>query len=511
MRFFITVLVCLLPFLGSSQNVALNTEYSFNGYTLFCPLNSTTTYLIDNCGNIINTWSSSYNPGLSVYLLPDGSLLHTCKIDIEQKGGRIERFNWEGDLIWEFDFCEAGNYCQHHDIEFLPNGNILILSSEFFSSLESQDAGFDNPTSIISEMIIEIDPLQFNSVVWEWHAWDHLTADNPELNPELIWTGLGNQSVNAWPTDWLHANSVSYNYELDQIALSLRSCNEFWVIDHSTTPQEAYGSVGGNSGKGGDLLYRWGNPVSYGMGGVEDQRLFGQHDVHWISSGNEDEGDLIIFNNGASRGWSSIDVLTPPIDSDGNYIINPNEVTGPTSLNWTYAEENLTDFFSSHVSGATRQPNGNTLICEGNGGRLFEVDLNGNKVWEFHYENGNIFRAYRYGEDFEGFEGRDMTPGENISSYPNACNLYSGTDDLEGEGDMFYSYPNPVSDFLTVDLGGVQGVNASVKMYDVSSKLVFEKLASSSIVIDVSDYAEGLYTIEVSTEERVLRSKVVVE
>ena len=190
MRFFITVLVCLLPFLGSSQNVALNTEYSFNGYTLFCPLNSTTTYLIDNCGNIINTWSSSYNPGLSVYLLPDGSLLHTCKIDIEQKGGRIERFNWEGDLIWEFDFCEAGNYCQHHDIEFLPNGNILILSSEFFSSLESQDAGFDNPTSIISEMIIEIDPLQFNSVVWEWHAWDHLTADNPELNPELIWTNL---------------------------------------------------------------------------------------------------------------------------------------------------------------------------------------------------------------------------------------------------------------------------------------------------------------------------------
>jgi hypothetical protein len=72
-------------------------------------------------------------------------------------------------------------------------------------------------------------------------------------------------------------------------------------------------------------------------------------------------------------------------------------------------------------------------------------------------------------------------------------------------------YPNPTSNNLTVDLGNLTGVNTSIKLYDSSSKLVFEKQSSSTLMIDVSVFAKGLYTLELSTSDKVLRSQVVVE
>jgi len=50
-------------------------------------------------------------------------------------------------------------------------------------------------------------------------------------------------------------------------------------------------------------------------------------------------------------------------------------------------------------------PNGNTLICEGDFGRLFEVTMGGDIVWEYVNPyfggppaNNRVFRAYRYSE-----------------------------------------------------------------------------------------------------------------
>ena len=72
-------------------------------------------------------------------------------------------------------------------------------------------------------------------------------------------------------------------------------------------------------------------------------------------------------------------------------------------------------------------------------------------------------------------------------------------------------YPNPASNSLTVDLGDLTGVNTTIKLYDSSSKLVFEKQSSSTLLIDVSIYAKGLYTLELSNSDKVLRSQVVIE
>ncbi|MDP7430423.1 MAG: hypothetical protein QGG97_02610, partial [Flavobacteriales bacterium] len=100
MKRILFILLCYPLFIiGQNQTVGLF-QYdigSFDGYTLFSP--SETTYLIDNCGRLVHSWQSSYNPGNSAYLLEDGYLLRTCRISNSifsggGSGGRIEKTDW---------------------------------------------------------------------------------------------------------------------------------------------------------------------------------------------------------------------------------------------------------------------------------------------------------------------------------------------------------------------------------------------------------------------------------
>ncbi len=176
--------------------------------------------------------------------------------------------------------------------------------------------------------------------------------------------------------DWLHCNSIDYNAQTDEIVISSRVLSEFYIIDHSTTTSEASTHSGGNSGKGGDILYRWGNPIGYDNGTLNDQKLFGQHNVYWIEDSLQDGGKIMIFNNGQGRGFSSVDIVNPLKDVNGNYFLNINNTFGPDSAEWTYTDPNPTNFYSSYISGAQRLIGGNTLICDGAHGTFFEIDNN---------------------------------------------------------------------------------------------------------------------------------------
>jgi len=273
------VFVAVQNWAQQTVGLFIQTEDSFPGYTLFAPTANPTTYLIDNCGKLVHSWESDYIPGLSAYLLEDGSLLR-CGRAINDvfngggKGGIVERFDWDGNLTWSFEYSST-DYLHHHDVEYMPNGNILLIAWEYISGEEAIQAGKDPAllgTAIYSEHVIEIEPLGVDSahIVWEWHLWDHLVqdydagkdnfgvvAEHPELM-NLNYPNLINQ-------DWIHLNAIDYNEELDQIALSSRHLNEIWILDHSTTTEEAASHEGGNSGKGGDILYRWGNPEAKAM------------------------------------------------------------------------------------------------------------------------------------------------------------------------------------------------------------------------------------------------------
>jgi hypothetical protein len=145
---------------------------------------------------------------------------------------------------------------------------------------------------------------------------------------------------------------------------------------HSTTTAEAASHKSGKYGKGGDLLYRWGNPRAYRAGTVKDQKLFGQHDSHWIDKGLPGEGHVLIFNNGMRRtggAHSTVDEIVLPVDAKGHYQYTPGKAFGPDKPTWSYAAPKRTDFYAPFISGAQRLPNGNTLICSGTNGTIFEV------------------------------------------------------------------------------------------------------------------------------------------
>lgn len=186
--------------------------------------------------------------------------------------------------------------------------------------------------------------------------------------------------------DFLHTNSIAYNPVLDQIALSVSRFNELWVIDHGTTTAEAAGHSGGRAGRGGDLLYRWGNPRLCGRGSARDQQFHGQHDVRWIPSGLPGAGNLMAFDNGSDRpgpDYSAIVEISPPLARDGTYLLPPGAPFGPARPTWTYTASDPRAFFADFLSGAHRLRNGNTFICSGPSGHFFEVTPRGDTVWEY--------------------------------------------------------------------------------------------------------------------------------
>jgi len=399
--------------LAQTTGLFFNEPEASDGYTLFSPNTTTSTYLIDREANVVNQWTSNYQAGLLARLLPDGSLIRASSptgqtgngfINAAGAGGLLERFDWEGNKTWEFPYS-GPTHLQHHDFEIMPNGNILLIAWGIKSESEATQAGRDpnlpGPGYLYPDTIVEVQPDYVNGggdIVWEWHVWDHLVqqydptkenwhgangvAEHPELiNINYVSTfddGAGE------PEDWTHANGIDYNAELDQILLSVREFSEFWIIDHSTTTAEAAGHTGGNSGKGGDLLYRWGNPETYHRGDDSDRVLFYQHDAKWVEEGIPGFGNITVFNNGFGRpgqDFSTVEELTPPIDTAGNYTILPGEAFGPTETVWTYTAP--VQNFSAIISGTQRLENGNTLITFGVKGNMTEVTPEGEEVWKY--------------------------------------------------------------------------------------------------------------------------------
>ena len=428
---------------------------AFEGYTLFAPLESTTTWLIDLHGRVVHSWDGQYTPGNAVYLLGDGHLLRSGELkppgkpvfNAGGKGGVVRELDWDGEEQWRFEYSTP-DVRLHHDVERLPNGNVLMIAWEKRTAEEAIAAGRD-PSRIKDgvlwpDHIIEVAPTgpQAATIVWEWHAWDHLVQD---LDPSKenygdVGASPGRVDLNfgtGGGPDIHHINGIAYHPERDEIVLSVHELSELWIIDHSTTTEEAAGSTGGQHGRGGDLLYRWGNPRAYRAGGAADQVFYGQHDTQWIADTHPGAGNLLVFNNGFHRPgpvWSSVDELTPAVGADGRYALAPSAAYEPAELTWTYAAEPASDLYSSHISGAVRLANGNTLICSGADGKLLEVTDAGERVWEYinpvgkggilpddqpvPTQNGNatnsVFKVRRYAPDYPGLAGRDLSPGEPL-------------------------------------------------------------------------------------------------
>jgi hypothetical protein len=402
---------------GGTGVLQYDQAQAFQGYTLYSPLRGTTTYLIDMEGNIVHQWNTQYAPGLYAYLLDNGNLLRGgqlvgAPVDFGGTGGIVQELDWDGNVVWEHRLLN-NNEVQHHDFRRMPNGNTLLLAWERKSRFQAYIKG-RKPATIPADgmwpdFIREVAP--DGTTVWEWHAWDHVGTGINQLDINFILPAAAGEDLAG--ADWTHGNSIDYLPETNQIILSSRNFSEFFVIDRLT----------------GNIVYRWGNPCTYGGGSCPsfvdngDQIIFGQHDVTRLPSGN-----VLLFDNGWRRP-----------EGERSAAVEMNPATG--DIVWQYIAYASNSFNSQIISGAQRLSNGNTLICSGVSGHIFEVTAGDattppKVVWDFinpvsaigascfledkpigpgapapnAVEPNAVFRAYRYAADHPALIGRDLSP-----------------------------------------------------------------------------------------------------
>ncbi len=495
------------------------TEYqpaAKEAYTFFSPFSGTKAYMVDNCGQLINEWDRGTRPGLSAYFLDNGLMLRTFKANLNgpftsaSNAGGIELVDWDNNTVWSYEINTA-DHLSHHDAVMMPNGNILILTWKLVYTDQLIQMGRD-PNEIASEgymwseRILEIEPIGSNdaNIVWEWNIYDHyiqdfdptkdnygIVSDHPELFninlPEL------NSNNSNSTRDWNHFNAIDYNESLDQILISVRNSDEIWIIDHSTTTEEAATHEGGTYGQGGDILYRWGNPHAYDQASLDGQKLFGQHGVHWIRNGLDDAGQILIYNNGNGRpgpDFSQIDIINPPQSEPGFYQKETTIPWGPEVANVIYGDQSNENFYSPYLSNAQRLPNGNTLINAGSPGRIFEITSEREIVWEYiiplfgdfpatqgdNINNNSNFRAYKYPVDFVGFVGLDLTPGDPIEINPNPCSILVSQNETAA---LPLSYIYHHSD-QTIHFKNLEYTSYLAEVYNLNGQTILQSNISSN-------------------------------
>ncbi len=414
---------------GPTGVLKYDSEKSYGGYTLFAPMiGCKTTYLIDMEGNLVHKWESEYTPGFYAMLLPNGNLLRggvpkggPCAIG--GTAGIVQEIDWDGKVVWEYKMLTPTEV-QHHCFDRMPNGNTLLLGWEYKSIDDAIAKGRDPktiPTSVFDrglrhtgfwvDFVREVD--KSGNTIWEWHVWDHIgTGPNQfDINYHLPFT----VGPLYGEFDWTHFNTCEYIPENDWLLLNSRNFSEFYIIDHKT----------------GDMLYRWGNPSAYGQGRRPtwldngDQKVFGEHNATWLGKNR-----VQLFDNGSER-------------AEGNRSAVVEVDITTSKIVWEYETKTPNSFYSYRQGAAQRLPNGNVHVTSTHGGHLFEVTQKGEVVWDFvspvrlgkmhcFFEDGDmhngmfnmIHRSYRYGADYPGLKGKDLSNKKPLTDCPQFYEIY---------------------------------------------------------------------------------------
>lgn len=516
--------------------LSYNPSQSYDGYNLMFPHNQPNVYLLDNCGEIAHQWTDEANwrPGNIAYLTEDG-LLYKAKRDAAVAGDPIwaggggailEIRDWDNNLIWDFEMNDS-LYRLHHDFAITPDGNIIALAWELKTTDECIAAGRDTSTlaqaKLWPDWVFEIDPTD-NSIVWEWHAWDHLIQDFDSTkanygvvadHPELIDVNYGRDDGHP---DWHHSNALDYNADLRQIMLSVPYFNEVWIIDRTTTTAQAAGHTGGFGGIGGDLMYRWGDPITYDQGDSSDQKLFFQHDAHWIDDfldqSHPQFGKIAVFNNRVAPDYSVANVFNPNWDMYSWRYLKSSNTFDPTGFDITLTHPDTFSLFSTGLSSVQFLPNGNRLITSGRFGYSFEMTPDDEIVWEYKtplvggnpatqgdslsINNNLTFRLKRYPADFGAFDGKDLSAKGWIELEPNTdlCDQILPTNEVLDQK-AFAVFPNPSTGFLTIEWDGM--FHASIEIYNSVGKRIafYDKCSGGRKYLDTSKWVNGMYFITI--------------
>ena len=378
-----------------------NTDLRQEGYVLVNDPGSVRAYIMDkDSGEPVFEWELPFRLGNDAKLLDNGELMVSLRAEDPDFsfggfGGMIHFLQPDGNSSWEIDLSNS-DFISHHDVIMLPNGNVMTMLWERVLPDDAPELGYRGvQDTIFTESIVEINPAT-DEIVWKWDSRDHLIQEADETgnnygdisqNPQLIDVNYRDTEVPTIPNngDFMHANALAYDAINDVILMSVNYFSEIWFIDHSTSTEEASGSEGGNFNRGGDLVYRMGNPSAYQN--TQGSRLFyNNHNPRFVPGTDH----ILVFMNGNNTEGPSV---VYELDLPDQYRLTPDADNEPVVV-WEYTDPEM---YSDLVSGAERLPNGNTLIAIGTFG-YWEVTDSGEIVWQFQDE-GFFWRGYHIDTD----------------------------------------------------------------------------------------------------------------
>lgn len=381
------------------------------GYaTLIAPQNSTTVTLLDTNNNVIKTWTGlSGQTGYSCYLMPGGYLWRSVKTTNNSfmgggLCGRVQKVDWNGNILFDYTISNT-NEITHHDFCPMPNGDVMLIVYEKKTGAQMQAAGATSSSARQLEKIVQLHPTGTSTatIAWQWNLYDHLCQSTNSNGANYVSSIVNNpqlMNVNFQVmNDWWHMNGIDYNEALDQVVVSAHNTNEMYVIDHSTTTAEAATHSGGAHGRGGDFLYRWGNPAAYSASGTTTFNII--HDAHWVPSDCPKAGWLVGMNNkGVSNSQSAIDMFQPTWNGT-TYPHTLGQQMQPATYGYRHACQGVGTAigYTSNMGNSQQLPNGNMLVCLAIAGDVYEIDSTGNQVWSYN-GTGSMAQAFRYSRCF---------------------------------------------------------------------------------------------------------------
>lgn len=427
--------------------VRYDMDKAWDGYTLLCTMGgyidpdtgvNNPAILIDMEGNVINAWPLTSTPSK---ILPGGYIIGQEGF-LGSSGGQtcpLVQLDWNGDKVWEWrgqprspgaeelfgchhDFQRQGSPVGYYapGLEPMATGGKTLMLSNYHPPVEQ--------TKHISRHLLHDDALYEvdweGNLTWQWHAWEYYDQMGfCDAAREAVYETFSGFDPNGG-SDYHHFNAASYlgpnkwydagdlRFHPDNVIFDCRSSNILGIIARHDHPEGQWAS--------GDVIWRVGPDYSYGRPEHKLGQIIGQHHVHMIPQGLPGAGNILVYDNGGNAGYGPLmPGLSPTANNrlrEYSRILEFDPVT--LEVVWEYAnpmaryddQGNCVEasFFSPFISGAQRLANGNTLICQGSNGRIFEVTAEKEIVWEYisphlgpvnpeagQFGSTNIYRAYR--------------------------------------------------------------------------------------------------------------------
>jgi hypothetical protein len=411
----------------------------WNGYTIFPAsmfnADDVGAVLIDMNGNVVNQWKGL--DGMPNKMLPGGYVMGSTGCRNQKYGFQdqldLVQVDWDGNIIWQFNRYErikdphrkpVWMARQHHDYQregnpvgyyvpgmapFVDRGNTLILGHQ---NVNRPDI---SAKPLLDDVIFEVD--WSGKIIWKWCCSDHFDELGFDDNAKnTIARNPYTRNVAGGYGDWMHINSMStlgpnrwydagdQRFHPDNIIWDARNANIIAIIER----------------KSGSIVWRLGPDYSLDEKLRKLGWIIGQHHAHMVPQGLPGEGNILVYDNGGQAGYGAPNPGSP--NGVGNALRDHSRVIefDPVSLEVVWSNMPLVpnragpprqsrgfSIYSSFISCAQRLPNGNTMVTEGAGGRIFEVTPEYEIVWEYispYFSKkmmGNaVYRAYRVSYDW---------------------------------------------------------------------------------------------------------------